>query len=368
MQKYVNTRLSRLLSRSRIPPAVGAYWVLDREDFSFDDVCAHPSWNWNFMDMHIHPKFDPDWVRRLPNKPWNWRKINDFSLVLEFPNKAWDWVSLSRDATIEQIVQHPGLPWHWDIVTIMSAITLDDISRHPELPWDIHDLAFTGIEADEIKYIRVFKDRLAPECWADFSQYVTLQLALDNIDLPWHWNSMRFKLEDYTEKLSNHIDLIGVDEWNWIRLSECAPFEFVAKHAEYPWYWNLLRPLEFTDELAAFIQSGGMVPDWNWSHLSSVAGVDMVLKYKHFPWDVSMVADIEYKHIAELEKMGELDYLLVPSEPVEDCIRKWHSACVIQRHWREATTNPASALCRKLVTEMNEDVQERIKATSLDAR
>lgn len=87
----------------------------------------------------------------------------NLNLVNQHPERAWDWWNLSNVCSIEEIKQYPHFKWHpeglscnknltlefilspefpvpldkldWTRVSRMPLITLEDVEQHPKLPW-----------------------------------------------------------------------------------------------------------------------------------------------------------------------------------------------------------------------------------------
>lgn len=333
MERYVNQRLARHIRTYGFDSDYSDHDDLTletllefpMEDWDWSSVLFHSrctlkwilefvnkSWPWH--DLHLNDHFQVTWIHHLYDKPLDWHSLsridNIHRIAVQYPYKEWDWRALSLNVPIDILVSNPYLPWDWSTATILGNITVKEMCQYPTLPWDVPNLLFTDVTEDEIQYFTIFRDRFDENHWVDFSRHATWDIVIEHMGFPWVFENIRFNRilgESDFEKIQN----IGYTKFNWSKLSRWVDCDVLLKYNYYPWRWDIL-------------------------HLNSS------LELRHLPM------------------VHEMCWTQVACEPIETIIRRWHSACVIQRQWRRCVTDPEYQVCRTLIHKFLGELEEYI--------
>lgn len=288
--------------------------LTESPQFDWSWVITFPDKRWDWELMHLNPSFLWEWIEEFPDKPWNWFVlIPPIELLVKFPDKPWNWQTISLHQTIENVNAYPNLPWDWANLTIYSDISIEDIIAHDHHPWDIDNLSFESIRELEISYIKHFSNRFNQISWDDFSTCVPFSLFKKYNDIQWNTNCIQF------HELVYENDFVDV-------ILECG----------------------FTH--------------WNWKFLSRWVDVDCIVKYNMFPWqelEIIHNPTLRYEHLRRFHVLG--NHSRAPCESMEYVVRRWHSACVIQRAWRTCTTNPEYTMCQHQIRTFLNELESKVK-------
>jgi hypothetical protein len=277
--------------------------IMFHRNFRYEWIKAFIDKPWPWHDLHLLPGFKVDWVYEMRTKPLDWyslsRVVDIHSVVIKVPDKPWDWRLLSMTVPTKILVENKSLPWDWSTATILGDVTVSDMCRYPDLPWDIDNLLFGEITQYEIEYIMTFRHRFEEAHWNDFSHHVSWDLMIQNLGLPWVFSNVRFN-RILTRKDFECIQSIGFGKFDWVKLTQWVDCDVIVEYNYYPW-------------------------DWMRIHMNDT------LVYRH------------------LERIHCMRWEFAPCEPTDIPVKKWHSACIIQRQYRACTTNPEYAMCRQQI-------------------
>lgn len=288
--------------------------LIDNQNFDWSWVVTFPDKLWAWDMMHLLPSFQWSWIEEFPDKTWNWFDLRPpLAFLAKFTDKPFNWRVLSMNKTIYDIQMYPNLPWDWEALTIYSDISTDDMIIHDYYPWDVETLSFTIIEESTIKYIQHFSDRFNQHAWNDFSESVTFSIFKDAMDMAWQTEFIRFH------------EIVSEDD-----------------------FMNIILAKGFTH--------------WNWKFLSRWVDVQVIKKYNMFPWqefEIIHNPTLCYEDLHSFHTLG--NHPRAPCESLESVVKKWHSACVIQRAWRMCTTNPEYTLCRLQISKFLDELKDTIE-------
>ncbi len=286
--------------------------LIDNPNFEWSWVREFPDELWAWDMMHTLSSFQWKWIEEFPDKPWNWFEFNPpLEFVFKFRHKPFNWRIISMNKTIHDILAYPDIPWDWEYLTIHSDIDTDDMIRYDHFPWDIETLSFTSIGDYTMKYVIYFQNRFNQLAWNDFSSVIHFHTFKQYIHLNWQTQYIRFNQIVYEDDFVNIILERGFDNWNWKFLSR-------------------------------------------WVHVSAIK------KYNMFPWqefEIIHNPTLQYEDLRYFHTLG--NHPRAPCESLESVVRKWHSACVIQRAWRMCSTNPEYTVCKKQVNEFFADFMQK---------
>lgn len=261
-------------------------------------------WKWNILTTH--PNWSWNWVRELPDSDWDWKIISkspyfNWNWVREFPNKPWDWrgVLSEKVNSINILKEFPDKPWDWYSVTLVHEISTDEMMNNPNFPWTVNKLFFTGIDDNDIRFIRYYRSHYDTDAWCDHTERTSWSIIKKNMDLPW-------------------------------------VFYFV----------QIRNPKEFEESDVKYLYKH---TSWNWKHLSEFLDFDNIIsKCIDRPWDFEFVSknkSVTYKHIQTFPGCKwNYNYINLEIDKKE-----WAAANIIKKFWKRAATDPSFALCRKIV-------------------
>jgi len=153
-----------------ISNAPNAPWDYEPMTESSEFVAQHPylDWDWDYESVRVLQNDELHLVERYPDVGWDYSSMSRVATVQdlkEYPELDWDWRVLSirvvevftgltlQDAlhnpqwpwawerisfmvSLQQVIQHPGIPWDWYILTANYG-TLATVLQYPDLPWDL---------------------------------------------------------------------------------------------------------------------------------------------------------------------------------------------------------------------------------------
>lgn len=116
-----------------------------------DDILHHPRASWSYYLLSCHPAITLNMMLADPNRGWNYHSamLNPnitFDMIMEH-RELFDetlrknlygcqFLSINRSVTIQNVLDHPQLPWNYSHLSRHVNITLQMMLDHPELPWE----------------------------------------------------------------------------------------------------------------------------------------------------------------------------------------------------------------------------------------
>lgn len=269
--------------------------------------------DWNYTTLSKHPNFSWNWVRELPSMPWDMRILIEhpnfsWNWVCEFPNRNWNWHILSQKINdIEIVKKFPDKPWNWYILTLCNQIGFNDMLHNPNLPWLINELLFTVLDDDNIEFLRYYRSHYDSISWYDHTARASWKIIKNNLDLPWVISEIRFSSNDEFE-IDDIQYLYSLHGWNMKHLSEMLDFKTIIMNT----------------------------PDLKWDY-------KLISKNK----------SVTYRDVNSTPQW-DLHFINLDLH-----IKETRAANIIKKQWKESITNPAHALCRRIVlTDLNETIQK----------
>jgi hypothetical protein len=242
----------------------------------------------NMIELSCHPDLTLDVIKAHSNLPWNFAQLMKhpnfrISWVAEFPFQYWDWNQLSHMVDVETLSQYAHLFWNWRLIT--QKTSTDDMLKHPELPWDFSSIVFKQILPEHIHFFRAFKNRIPQWKWHYLSKNLTWNAFRDSIDLPWMWDIAEIRVTT-EEFIPSDVILLQLfeDLCNWVNLTINVHIDIINENPNLPWKLEYLQ--------------------WNKT-----------------TWKT-------------------------PTQSIESCIREWHAANIIKKHWKNAISNPDFKMCK----------------------
>ena len=254
MHRYVRTRLLR------------------NSDFSNPiEISQHPDLT---LEVLREKKDVIPFSQAHPNFTFEW--------VSEFPDRFWNWNDLSFRVPFDFLLEHPSFPWTWRIITERASKEFMIANRH--LTWDFATWNPKKITADDLGFLRVFKDRLPQYKWLMFASRTSWPVFIQSLDLPWLLLADVIPLADFSNE---HVWFLYTYEFlfDWMRLSISVHIDIINAHPTLNWQRNYLQ--------------------WNES-----------------TWKT-------------------------PIEPIEVSVRQWVAANTIKKYWKRAISCPDFKLCRR---------------------
>jgi len=304
---YLSTHKDLTLEVLKAYPNAPWDWdcIQDVPRMNLEWLQAFPDANWDWSNLEWSKNFDVSWMVAFKHKDWDWSHMHmsekfDFSWVFLVPDVTWNWDKLSEMAKLEHVAANPNLPWVWATVTAYANITAVQMMQHLYLPWDVSTIRFDSVTADEIGFLRYFNNDFSNGAWIDHTIHTPWNLIKLNADLRWDKYHIKFKDGDITESDIDFIMSFNHLDWNWENLSCFVPFSVIRKYQDLPW----------VNEMLSFNNS------------------------------------LTYNDVVECPNMG-WDYCMVPCEPEDMALKKWVSASIIKRAWRNAICNPKYAMCKR---------------------
>lgn len=286
-------------------------------------VLQNPDWPWHWYTLAVHnPNVTWSFILSNPQLPWAWLHFKPgFSIDIAASHRDsynWNWYSISVYVGLDDVLQHPGLPWDWNSLTTNRNIPLADILRHPELPWSLDMLEIRkewehkpNKEYEECWTLlrhcaglfptTVYKkfERDLRHCqWTknDFfvrsiargickHEAITFQHVLDNPGMPWNWAGVSANPGLTWADVEAHPGC----PWNWGELSGHHEVNIarVRAHLQQPWDWRKLScnaGLRMEDIFATCGQPGF---HWDWHSVSLNPNLtwEHVCARPDVPWD-----------------------------------------------------------------------------------
>lgn len=218
MERYVNTRLSRILTTNK---DFNIIEISNHPDLTLEVLKEYPDLPWAFHAFHTHPNFTFEWVN-------------------EFKMRYWEWNQLSMIAKIDDVVKYPDLFWNWSIVT--ERMHYEDIMKHPDLPWDFTLFYLRQVREEHIPFLRMFMNRLPEWKWVRFAKCVNWTTFKNNLDLPWFWfaSDVNVTIDEFEPEDVIILREIGV-MFNWIKLTMNIHIDIINANPELDWVQEFLQ-------------------------------------------------------------------------------------------------------------------------------
>ena len=205
-----------VLSVATLNPSIPFSYIKTRSDVP-----------WNFRELCACKKITIDDIKTHPNLYWDAKNMSrNPNINLDFVIQTYDNL-IPDDAPIFKPSGHVNhsqfsdiniclwFDWNWFYLSSNPAISLQEIDDHPELPWDDEGLSSH------------------PE--------LTLQYVENHPEKKWNWANIQIqcKLElDHLLRICPRHEL----KWNHISSNHSIGWDDVFKYPSKPWDWhNLLR-------------------------------------------------------------------------------------------------------------------------------
>lgn len=191
----------------------------DQDDFPWDLVLEHPEWNWDWIELsqNVSPRI----LRKHTQLPWVYNQVDklDVGLITDFPDYDWNYYRVYKkypwdfhrikQAVPESIrAQHSRFRLPWEDFSdldpesdnLMSRGMLDVYSKFG-IPWDLiaahptanWDLGLVLVHVRDVETYQIVRDIAVfdtPGAWDHYSWEFPLGEIMDNMDLPWFFNSV----------------------------------------------------------------------------------------------------------------------------------------------------------------------------------
>ena len=133
---------------------------------------------WEFETLSTNPITTVRDILLDKSKPWRNNKIVNY-----LSQKGTETFRINPFVTIKELVENPNNNWDWEYFS--KSIPMEDILDHPELPWKY----FWVVENQTLKFEHTSTNpyRHDERFWRAFSQHSGLRIqdVLDNPELPW---------------------------------------------------------------------------------------------------------------------------------------------------------------------------------------
>jgi hypothetical protein len=143
--------------------------VTANEKISMADIDANPTLPWNISHIVFNPNctlrdYVQNGLERL--EVWSWLcfcRWGDITLQDVLSNPMYNWMSWYGNSfypkvSVQDLIEHPELPWGWLVVSYSKIISLSDMVAHPELPWN-----WEAVQCNKLGYDRFESKRLEEE-------------------------------------------------------------------------------------------------------------------------------------------------------------------------------------------------------------
>jgi hypothetical protein len=243
-----------------------------------------------------NPALTIEIVEKYPNFPWHWRCFShlykdNIKLVLKYIDKELSWIAISYSMPLQDIIDHPHLPWNWQYMGQRADITVETIQKLPkhgqcaliysywssnsnitfrdisEAPWEHHAIINVPELMSRMKRLTIEDVKLhRHKCnerstfWenASKSPLISFQDIYDNPDLPWNQAPK--------------------GPWGQVSENPNITMDIILKHRDFSWNWRYLSchtNIKLTDILA----NPDLPWEWYWVTVNPNVTLDDILKY-----------------------------------------------------------------------------------------
>jgi hypothetical protein len=271
-------------------------------------VLDYPEYDWVNAKVFLHIRITIDEIRQIleshhgdtyiknnnNNLRINWYdlsingniRVRDLVANDDLP-WWWDKASSNKSLDIQAVIdgmKNADISWDWVLVSRNPGITIDDVINHPELPWDYHGLdGNPNFDAVPMSSVIIY-DQTTP----NFIQYL-IKYGRDSIieHARRYPGSYALRTLCILAPVSLVLNFHTID-WNGLSYNAGLTIETILKHQTMPWNWVVLS--HHKNITMDMISKNRNLP-WDFEHISRNPNLNMdfIVDNMNEWWDVSKI-------------------------------------------------------------------------------
>ena len=295
---------------------VSEWFLSQRRELFLEHLSSQSFTEKDTIMINLSTKTPFDLIVKHKHLNWNWNIIQTrpgASKIIKQIDREWDWGfhAPRRIGNLEELVEN----FH-DFIEddawsrISGCISAKFVASHlgDNYKWDLHGMRyFEDIEPHE--YVALSRRGMMFNSWSitKVTSKASIQLIMDNLDVPWDWKKLYFGNPSFIKDLSDDerckvLSVIPNKPKMWPHITFLTHFEFILAHPEFPW---CLKHCKLTEEEVEKILGVGIPIDLE--QCVTMYSHKLILKYPHLKWNGYTVSQKYCRSLEEITELMEAD-------------------------------------------------------------